>query len=68
MAAPYPVCFRRVTSSAYRDSVMTQNRVNNGVGHAHNVNGTHGVPPFMEDHTGETPPCYLNPRDPSLLQ
>lgn len=44
-----------------------QIRVNKDTGNAHNVNGEHSMPPFVEDHTSSEVPLYLNPRDPSLL-
>ncbi|KAF2175330.1 hypothetical protein K469DRAFT_69023 [Zopfia rhizophila CBS 207.26] len=50
-----------------RTSASLSNRVNTEIALAHNLNGQHGVPPFREDHTRDTPPLYLNPRDPSLI-
>lgn len=43
-----------------------QARINKDTAYAHNVNGEHGVPPYVVDHT-TTVPLYLNLRDPSLL-
>ena len=41
-------------------------RINKDTAYAHNVNGEHGVPPYVVDHT-TTVPLYLNLRHPSLL-
>ena len=53
------------TSIAY--SIMRE-QVNDGVAQHRNLNGWHGRPPYMADHTLPEPPSYDCPRDTRLLQ
>lgn len=53
-------------TQAYPAGPQIQNRVNNDIAQAHNLNGPGSLPPFVTDYTFG-PPVYLNPRDASLL-
>jgi hypothetical protein len=65
-AFPVRVVFLRRRISSKQASPALRDRVNSEVALAHNLNGEHSMPPFMEDHTSVIP-TYENPRDSSLF-
>ncbi|CDM29650.1 unnamed protein product [Penicillium roqueforti FM164] len=47
---------------AYKPHPGTRERINKDVAFFHDANGFGGTPPFIEDHTLESPPVYSNSR------
>lgn len=48
--------------AVYKANPGQSENVNRDVAHLHDCNGDGSIPPFIEDHTLESPPEYPNPR------